>query len=87
MKKDLFGELKLPLAFTDGDEAEIVASVHNDADREGADRGHAQDHDRRQERRGEEDASTSRRKGIQELVVQDVDSPARRTAADAKAAK
>ncbi|HEV3003963.1 MAG TPA: MG2 domain-containing protein, partial [Pirellulales bacterium] len=31
VKKDLFGELKLPLAFTDGDEAEVVASVHNDA--------------------------------------------------------
>ena len=31
VKKDLFGELKLPLAFTDGDEAEILASVHNDA--------------------------------------------------------
>ena len=28
-QKDLFGELKLPMAFTDGDEAEIVASVHN----------------------------------------------------------
>ena len=31
VKKDLFGELKLPLAFTDGDEAEVLASVHNDA--------------------------------------------------------
>ncbi|HVW38373.1 MAG TPA: alpha-2-macroglobulin family protein, partial [Pirellulales bacterium] len=31
VKKDLFGELKLPLAFTDGDEAEIQATVHNDA--------------------------------------------------------
>ena len=31
VKKDLFGELKLPLAFTDGDQAEILASVHNDA--------------------------------------------------------
>ncbi|HUY34628.1 MAG TPA: tetratricopeptide repeat protein [Pirellulales bacterium] len=31
VKKDLFGELKLPLAFTDGDEAEILAGVHNDA--------------------------------------------------------
>jgi hypothetical protein len=30
-KKDFFGELKLPLAFTDGDQAEIVASVHNAA--------------------------------------------------------
>jgi len=30
-KKDLFGALKLPLAFTDGDEAEVVASIHNDA--------------------------------------------------------
>jgi uncharacterized protein YfaS (alpha-2-macroglobulin family)/TolA-binding protein len=30
-KKELFGELKLPLAFTDGDEAEIAATVHNHA--------------------------------------------------------
>ena len=29
-KKDLFGELKLPLAFTDGDDAEIIVSVHHD---------------------------------------------------------
>lgn len=34
-KKDLFGELKLPLAFTDGDEAEVLVSVHNDAVTEG----------------------------------------------------
>jgi uncharacterized protein YfaS (alpha-2-macroglobulin family)/TolA-binding protein len=31
VKKDLFGELKLPLAFTDGDQAQIVATVHNAA--------------------------------------------------------
>ncbi|HUT13143.1 MAG TPA: alpha-2-macroglobulin family protein [Thermoguttaceae bacterium] len=31
VKKELFGQMKLPLAFTDGDEAEVVASVHNDA--------------------------------------------------------
>ena len=31
MKKDLFGEIKLPLAFTDGDTAEIPVTVHNDA--------------------------------------------------------
>jgi len=31
VKKDLFGELKLPLAFTDGDEADVLVSVHNDA--------------------------------------------------------
>ncbi len=31
VKKDLFGELKLPLAFTEGDEAQIQATVHNDA--------------------------------------------------------
>ncbi len=30
-KKDLFGEMKLPLAFTQGDEAEVAVSVHNDA--------------------------------------------------------
>ena len=29
-KKDLFGELKLPLALVDGDEVELVATVHND---------------------------------------------------------
>ena len=31
VKKDLFGEIKLPLAFTDGDKAEIPVTVHNDA--------------------------------------------------------
>jgi uncharacterized protein YfaS (alpha-2-macroglobulin family)/tetratricopeptide (TPR) repeat protein len=31
VKKDLFGELKLPLAFTDGDQATILASVHHAA--------------------------------------------------------
>jgi uncharacterized protein YfaS (alpha-2-macroglobulin family)/TolA-binding protein len=30
-KKDLFGQLKLPLAFTDGDAVDVIASVHNDA--------------------------------------------------------
>lgn len=30
-QQDLFAELKTPLAFTDGDQAEIVATVHNDA--------------------------------------------------------
>ena len=29
VKKDLFGELKLPTAFTDGDDAQILATVHN----------------------------------------------------------
>ena len=28
-KKELFGELKLPLAFTDGDVARVVATIHN----------------------------------------------------------
>jgi uncharacterized protein YfaS (alpha-2-macroglobulin family)/TolA-binding protein len=28
-RKDLFGELKLPLAFTDGDRAQIKVSIHN----------------------------------------------------------
>ena len=31
VKKALFGELKLPQSFTDGDEAEVIASIHNDA--------------------------------------------------------
>ena len=31
VKKELFGDLKLPMAFTDGDEVEVIASVHNDA--------------------------------------------------------
>ena len=31
VKKDLFGQMKLPMAFTDGDEAEVGVSVHNDA--------------------------------------------------------
>jgi len=35
VKKDLFGELKLPLSFTDGDRAQVLASVHNDAIEEG----------------------------------------------------
>lgn len=30
-KKDLFGELKLPLAFVDGDQAQVLATVHNQA--------------------------------------------------------
>jgi len=29
-RKDFFGQLKLPLAFTAGDRAEVIASVHND---------------------------------------------------------
>ncbi len=29
VKKDLFGELKLPAAFTDGDNAEVLATIHN----------------------------------------------------------
>jgi len=29
VKKDLFGELKLPAAFTDGDTAEVLATIHN----------------------------------------------------------
>jgi len=36
VKKDLFGELKLPMAFTDGDEAEVQVAVHNDAIEKGA---------------------------------------------------
>jgi len=31
VKKTLFGELRLPLAFTEGDEAEVLCTVHNDA--------------------------------------------------------
>ncbi len=31
VKRDLFGELKLPMAFVDGDEVEITALVHNSA--------------------------------------------------------
>lgn len=31
VKKDLFGQLKLPQSFTDGDRAEIIALVHNEA--------------------------------------------------------
>ena len=34
-KKHLFGELKLPLAMTDGDDARIVCSVHNTAIKKG----------------------------------------------------
>lgn len=30
VKKDLFGELKLPSAFTDGDQAEVQATIHNE---------------------------------------------------------
>jgi len=35
VKKDLFGQIKLPLAFTDGDRAEVQVSVHNDLVAEG----------------------------------------------------
>ncbi len=35
VKKDLFGQLKLPLGFTDGDKARIEAAVHNDVLPEG----------------------------------------------------
>jgi hypothetical protein len=35
VKKDLFGQLKLPMSFTDGDEAEVLAAMHNDAVAEG----------------------------------------------------
>lgn len=31
VKKDLFGQLKLPQSFTDGDRAQVVASIHNNA--------------------------------------------------------
>ncbi|HIA19556.1 MAG TPA: hypothetical protein EYN70_09105, partial [Planctomycetaceae bacterium] len=31
VKKDLFGQLKLPMAFTDGDQAHVGVTVHNDA--------------------------------------------------------
>ncbi|NQT40728.1 MAG: tetratricopeptide repeat protein, partial [Planctomycetes bacterium] len=31
VKKDLFGQLRLPQAFADGDEARVMVSVHNDA--------------------------------------------------------
>ncbi len=31
VNKDLFGELKLPQSFTDGDQAEVIASIHNNA--------------------------------------------------------
>lgn len=30
VKKELFGELKLPNAFTDGDQADVLATIHND---------------------------------------------------------
>ena len=35
-KKDFFGQLKLPLAFTEGDQAEVIASMHNDRIAEGS---------------------------------------------------
>ncbi|MBN2024624.1 MAG: tetratricopeptide repeat protein [Pirellulales bacterium] len=35
VKKELFGQLKLPLAFTDGDQAQVQASIHNDVLAEG----------------------------------------------------
>ncbi len=31
VKKELFGELKLPQSFTEGDQAQVIASIHNDA--------------------------------------------------------
>lgn len=35
-KKDLFGQLKLPAAFTEGDKATVLVSIHNDAVEAGA---------------------------------------------------
>lgn len=35
-KKDFFAQLKLPAAFTEGDEADVLVSVHNDAIEQGA---------------------------------------------------
>lgn len=35
-KKDLFGELKLPMALASGDESEVIATVHNAAQLKGA---------------------------------------------------
>ncbi len=35
VKKDLFGQLKLPLAFTDGDKAQVLATIHNDREEKG----------------------------------------------------
>jgi len=35
VKKELFGQLKLPSAFTDGDRTEVEVSVHNDLAAEG----------------------------------------------------
>ena len=58
VKKDLFGEIKLPLAFTDGDTAEIPVTVHNDAVEKGRIEVVLADHDRRTTRRGDEDRST-----------------------------
>ncbi len=45
-KKELFGELKLPTAFTDGDDAQIQVTVHNSLVEKGPIRSHAQNHDR-----------------------------------------
>ena len=55
VKKDLFGEIKLPLAFTDGDTAEIPVTVHNDAVEKGPHRSRAADHHRRTPRGRDED--------------------------------
>jgi len=35
VRKELFGQLKLPAAFTEGDQAEVIATVHNDLVAEG----------------------------------------------------
>ena len=55
VKKDLFGEIKLPLAFTDGDTAEIPVTVHNDAVDKGPIEVVLADHDRRTPRGRDED--------------------------------
>ena len=59
VKKELFGELKLPPSFTDGDQAEVIASIHNDAVEKGPIEVTLRDDHRRPHGRGEEDRRRS----------------------------
>ena len=55
VKKELFGQLKLPQSITDGDKIDVLRLDPQQRHRQGPDRRDAQNHHRRQEHRGEED--------------------------------
>ncbi len=66
-KKDLFGELRLPRAFTDGDEADVLVNVHNQLLDKGTIIGGAENHDRQPRCRGERRRSRSNARASRRL--------------------